>query len=335
MSMCKSQPHLAMPVTPIEYGRFPVPVHRFGAVSPRSTSRLDGCRWTTAIVCSMVMSCAAATTQSRPATPFAAVAGPIIIAHRGGSLEAPENTLAAIRHGVEVGADWQEVDLRLTGDGEVVLFHDDTLVRTTDGKGPIEQATLAALKRLNAGSPKWSKSSLERLQSAGVEPVEFNGRFSGEKIPTLDEALAVEGTRLMLELKTTERGGPLVRQVVERVRRANAYDRVAVASFEGGLLWATRDLEPSLPLIGLAREQRQVDEMLGLPIAVLAVRCEVADYALQVSPAGVAVWCWTIYSVEMAEKALELGVHGLITDVPAKVVQAVRTLPDPVMRLSE
>jgi glycerophosphoryl diester phosphodiesterase len=93
-----------------------------------------------------------------------------VIAHRGFSGVAPENTLVAIRRGIEIGADMAEIDVTLSKDGYVVVIHDETLDRTTNGTGPVSDATLEELQRLDAGS--W-----------------FAPEFAGEKIPTLGEVL--------------------------------------------------------------------------------------------------------------------------------------------------
>ena len=104
----------------------------------------------------------------RPPAPFAAVGvGPLIIAHRGGSLEAPENTLAAFRHGVAAGSDWQELDVTLSSDGQLVVIHDDDLDRTTNGSGPVGKKTWADLQKLTAGQPNWSKEAAIRPHQNG------------------------------------------------------------------------------------------------------------------------------------------------------------------------
>src|ERR1044071_5909926 len=94
----------------------------------------------------------------------------MIIAPPGGGRTAPENTLVAFRHGIEMGADWFELDVCASRDGVVMVFHDDKLERTTNGKGLVCDHTLAELKRLDAGSF-------------------FNSKFAGEKIPTLQQAI--------------------------------------------------------------------------------------------------------------------------------------------------
>ena len=112
---------------------------------------------------------------------------PLLIAHRGASALAPENTMAAFRLAVEAGADLVELDVRLSADGHPVVIHDAYLSRTTDGLGPVARTPLAALQRLDAGS--W-----------------FAPRFAGERIPTLDEVLrwaqsCTPPIPLMVELK--------------------------------------------------------------------------------------------------------------------------------------
>ncbi|HEY8531638.1 MAG TPA: glycerophosphodiester phosphodiesterase family protein, partial [Limnochorda sp.] len=97
---------------------------------------------------------------------------PLILAHRGASAEAPENTLAAFRLALEQGADGFELDIHRTRDGHLVVCHDERVDRTTDGTGFIGSMTLAELKKLDAG--RW-----------------FDARFAGERIPTLDEVWAL------------------------------------------------------------------------------------------------------------------------------------------------
>src|SRR5215471_13671861 len=97
-------------------------------------------------------------------------AGPFISAHRGYSSDFPENTLPALGAALEAGADVAEIDVRLTRDDKLVLMHDTTVDRTTDGSGPVREMTLAEVKRLDAGS--W-----------------FVRKFAGTRVPTLDEVL--------------------------------------------------------------------------------------------------------------------------------------------------
>lgn len=283
-----------------------------------------------------MVSCGPHAGPPRPAPPFGGVAGPLIVAHRGGALEAPENTLASVRHGVACGADWQEIDVRLTRDEEVVVIHDDTLERTTNGIGPVAAATLAQVRALYAGRPRVTEDGRATLALFDVAPPEFGGRFAAERVPTLAEALAVPEARLMIELKRSPRPDRLVDAVLAAVHRAGAADRVAFGSFDDDVLFAAHQRDPSIPLFGIVEEERELENKLNAhPISVLAVRLDLIEAAKAVAPPKVAVWAWTAYSVEMARAAIERGADAVITDVPAAVVKDLRTPPSPIVELSE
>lgn len=249
---------------------------------------------------------------------------PIIIAHRGGSLEAPENTIASVNHGVQAGTDWQEVDVTLSSDGAVVVFHDDTLERTTNGTGVVEQTPLAHLRTLDTGTPKWAASAQQRILASGAQIPKFEQRFVGEKIPTLDEVLAIPNARLMIELKTTERYDLLAEKVVEAVVRHKAEKRVGLASFDVRLLQAAHKRNSKLPLIGVAEDVAGIAAVGALPISVLAVHPGLAEHAVAHPLPNVALWIWTIYTAADARRMVEIGVDGVITDAPQAVVTALR-----------
>ncbi len=156
---------------------------------------------------------------------------PLVLAHRGASAYAPENTLAAFRLAFEMGADGIELDVTLTRDRVPVVLHDDRVDRTTNGKGAIKHMTLAEVQRLDAGA--W-----------------FNEKFRGEKVPTLDQVLAEFGTRglINIELKSIfPRSDGIERaaaQVIERVRTA---ERVLISSFNPLALYRIMKIEPRWP----------------------------------------------------------------------------------------
>src|SRR4029077_12068525 len=121
-----------------------------------------------------------------------------VIAHRGASGVAPENTMAAFRKAVEFGAGFIETDLQLSRDVRLVALHDDTLERTTNGRGPVSSRTLEELRGLDAGS--WFRNS----------SAEATTHFAGERIPTIEEILAFGGQHeigLLLEIKATGPSG--------------------------------------------------------------------------------------------------------------------------------
>jgi arylsulfatase len=123
-----------------------------------------------------------------------------VIAHRGSSIDRPENTLAAVRRAIEAGAQVTETDVRTTRDGVLVCRHDDDLARTTNGKGRVGEKTLAELKQLDAGS--W-----------------FNAKFKNERIPTLREILEACKGKIAVMLDLKETGEPYARQVAAEVRQ--------------------------------------------------------------------------------------------------------------------
>ena len=149
---------------------------------------------------------------------------PLVIAHRGASGTAPENTLAAFRRAVACGADMVELDVQLTRDGEVVVVHDFTLDRTTDGTGAVGASSLAEIRRLDAGA--W-----------------FAPAFLGEAVPTLGEVLGAIGLPVNVELKPVGDQG-LEAETLAVVRAAGALGRVVFSSFDPGALERLRALTP-------------------------------------------------------------------------------------------
>lgn len=153
---------------------------------------------------------------------------PQIIAHRGASAEAPENTLAAYRRALAIGVHGVELDVHLTADGEPVIIHDHMLDRTTDGHGPVGARTLTELRALDAG--RW-----------------FGGSFAGERMPTLAEALDVlQAVRVIVEIKTGLVRYPGIAPRVGGVIRASAHGHVTVSSFDHPVLVEIKGVLPEL-----------------------------------------------------------------------------------------
>ncbi|MEO0604356.1 MAG: glycerophosphodiester phosphodiesterase family protein [Myxococcota bacterium] len=166
-----------------------------------------------------------------------------VVAHRGFSHAAPENTLAAFRMARDLGV-MIELDVTLAESGEVVCIHDDDLDRTTDGSGPVAHATHSEIRRLDAGS--W-----------------FGEAFAGERVPTLDAVFAEIDARTVIdiELKTTDAKQALAGAVVDAIRRAGRVDSVFVSSFDPFLLEQVRLVEPSI------RRAQLVDTFEGTDLA--------------------------------------------------------------------
>ncbi|GIG86870.1 glycerophosphodiester phosphodiesterase [Plantactinospora endophytica] len=236
--------------------------------------------------------------------------GPVaVIAHRGASAAAPENTLVAQDLARRGGADWIENDVQPSSDGVPFVLHDSTVDRTTDGTGAIRSLTSTRLKTLDAGS--W-----------------FAPQFAGTRMPTLAEQLAdlrTKGGRLVLEIKGAHSRAEVSR-IVQVVREQQMTERVLVQSFEVDVLRYTRELAPELPL-GLLRSTLDAD-----PVAISA-SLGLATYnpssaALLSRPAivgnlhraGIALMVWTVDTPTGWRQLDDLGVDGIITNRPAELV---------------
>ncbi|MGI8589328.1 MAG: glycerophosphodiester phosphodiesterase [Chloroflexia bacterium] len=160
------------------------------------------------------------------------------VAHRGGAATAPENTLAAFRGALAAGVFAWEMDVQLTADGALAVFHDETLDRTTDGSGPLAGRTLAELKALDAGS--W-----------------FGARWAGERIPTLEEVIALAktapggGARLLIEIKSPHLYPGIERRLLAALAQQDYAGPAMIMSFDGASLVRMRKLAPHLPLCRL------------------------------------------------------------------------------------
>ena len=156
---------------------------------------------------------------------------PIVIAHRGDKVNAPENTLSAFKLAAEIGADAVEFDVKLTLDGEVVILHDQTVDRTTNGIGNIANLSLTAARKLEAN-------------------VQFPGQFPGEKLPTLDEVFETIGQHLHMNVELTNYATPgdlLVSKVVEVIKKHGLQERVLFSSFFARNLRKASVLFPQIP----------------------------------------------------------------------------------------
>ncbi|QBI20948.1 glycerophosphodiester phosphodiesterase [Egibacter rhizosphaerae] len=242
---------------------------------------------------------------------------PTRIAHRGASAARPENTLAAFTHALDLGVDGLELDLRLTADGHVVVHHDPSVDRTTDGTGPVDSRTLAELRRLDAG--------------AGFVAPDGSRPFAGQgiAIPTLGEVLTATDTFWVLELKAG--GERLAAAVADSVHTHGAAHRVIAASFSDQLLATLRRLAPELPTSLSPREMRALWHLsrlgLGRWTPTRGVAAQVPEHAsgryvptprfLTAAHAlGMHVHVWPINDEGSMHRLLDEGADGIITDVP-------------------
>jgi glycerophosphoryl diester phosphodiesterase len=214
---------------------------------------------------------------------------PLISAHRGFSAAAPENTLAALRAALTAGADVAEIDVQLSRDGVLVLMHDRTLERTTDGAGPLRERSLAELKRLDAGS--W-----------------FGPAHRGEPVPTLAEVLAWSGGQLglLVELKSARPDhGPTVDRVIAEIERAGAAGWTAVAGFDHPQLREVHGRRPgwTIEMIYTARLADPVHAARACGATLVSLEPEhcVPEDVAELHGAGVAVLTTALGPAHVAE----------------------------------
>ena len=230
---------------------------------------------------------------------------PIIFAHRGASAYAPENTLAAFRAAADLGAGAIELDVKLTCDREVVVFHDPTLKRITGVEGSVNQFRLAELKKMDAGSF-------------------FSPELEGEKIPTLAEVLAEVGPGLLIHIELTNYTTPgdnLVERVVEVVKQHQILDQLLFSSFDPRNLLRVKRYLPGLPvailaLPGIAGFINR--SWLGQWISPRVVHPFCTDagplYIQRQHRIGRRVHAWTVNKREMMRHLFLAGIDGIFTD---------------------
>ena len=235
---------------------------------------------------------------------------PLVVAHRGSSSLAPQNTLAAFESAWRSGADSIEIDIQLDADGAPVVIHDDTVDATTNGSGAVAEMHSDELRRLDAGS--W-----------------FSPAYAGQRIPTFDEVLqllvAREGIELLLELKGDwDAAG--VQVAVDAIRAAGLTGRVLAQSFSRETVAALRDVAPEMRRGLLVFE---VDHTLLDVCAELGVvACNphggllLDDQTLlpRLQAAGVQVMVWTANEPEHWALLVEARVDAIITDRPDALV---------------
>jgi glycerophosphoryl diester phosphodiesterase len=237
---------------------------------------------------------------------------PLVLAHRGASFDAPENTLAAFVLAQRQGADGIELDTTLSRDGVPVVIHDLTLENTTDGYGPVRDLDVRALKALDAGS-------------------HFDVEFRGERIPTLDEALEAIGPDLTIniELKTTAwRSEGLEKAVLRIIRHHGVTAQVIVSSFNPFALRRFRALSPEIPIGYLHAPDQPIYLrygwlMLGLPHEARHPQHSMIDarYMAWARKHGYRVHTWTVDEPDRIRELRDLGVDAIITNRPALALE--------------
>ena len=262
-----------------------------------------------------------ASSMMKPFAPAPSEPGspPYVIAHRGISTQAPENTMAAFALAAGTpGVDMIELDVRLSRDEEVIVLHDRTLQRTTTGNGPARSYTLAELKHFDAGS--W-----------------FHPRFASERIPTLREVLDAVGSRCWLDIEIksdmfhSEPEGLLERRVLETVKQAGCSERVMYSSFDHHLIANLKRIEPNAVTAVIYRIYRDFgrlpSKLLRRANASVFV-CAKMDLTRAIirdaHEHGIPMYVYTLNSVQDVQKIMSIGVQGVVSDAAHDVVPVVK-----------
>lgn len=234
---------------------------------------------------------------------------PIIFAHRGASGTHPENTMAAFRAAAEKGADGIELDVQMTHDGEIVIIHDETVNRTTNGRGMIEKMKMDEVAKLDAGS--W-----------------FSPLFAGEKIPTLHELLAwAAGNDLQINIELKTNKVPyhgIEKQVLDLIEFYNMRGRVVISSFNFDSIKRVIELDPYIAVAGLIWKIRRDALSKAKDLGVTALHTQasfaLSSYGREAVDSGMLLRLYTINDPKewLRIKSSGVPIEALITDFPER-----------------
>ena len=225
----------------------------------------------------------------------------IVTGHRGASGHAPENTLSAMRIAIEMGADFSELDVQETADGEIILLHDATLTKTCGIEKNIWEVNYADLKGLDAGS--W-----------------FSEEFKNEPIPTLKEVIdLVKGKmKLNIEMKANKHEKMLAERTLKVVTDNNFLDQVIFTSFKFDEIRKIRELNKEAKVGYIFGRMPEDVDVFSEDVDLLSVNIKTVDAAFmkKAKTAGMEVAVWTVNKPEDMKRMIDLGVDDIITNYP-------------------
>lgn len=253
----------------------------------------------------------------------------LVIAHRGGLKHAPENTLEAFRHSKDIGVDILEYDVFITIDDELVAIHDDTVDRTTDGSGRINELTLEEVQALDAG------------YHFKDEQGEHSFRNSGVYVPSVEEIFQEFGDkRQLIELKATndpDKYEEMIREMWRLIVEYDMHDTVLIASFDHDINLRFNELSGGSVAIGAGEQETR--QFVTLHKAFLNALYQPTADAFQLpleqegfnladwklirgaENRGMAVYYWTINDENTMMELIDLGAHGIMTDDPELLIE--------------
>lgn len=239
---------------------------------------------------------------------------PLIIAHRGASALAPENTMAAFRLAKELGADGIELDVMLSADDRLVVIHDQSVNRTTNGQGKVNEMGWDSLKTLDAGSY-------------------FDDRFTGEPLPLLDQVFEELGGQFLINVELKNYATPrdqLTEKVIDLIMQMGLKNSTILSSFNARNLLKAESLEPAIP-----RGLLTLPGLPGIPYrgwlgkryhydALHPYHKDVnAKMVSRLHAAGKKVNVWTVNKLEDLRRMRDLGVDMVICNDPADAREAI------------
>ncbi len=236
----------------------------------------------------------------------------MVLAHRGASAYAPENTLASFYKALELGANGIETDLQKTKDGVIFLFHDDRLDKKSDKKGVATDYTWAELRDADAGA--W-----------------FSPKYKGERLITFEEFLHFFGRRnlfLAIELKAPFKENE-VKEVLRLIDKYNVRNKTTLTSFIFENLKATRNVDKEIKIGYLLTKKIDIDVIYQLEAIdgrqiCPSLELTTADQIKLARQHGLEIRPWGIRNAQFMQKALDFGVDGMTVDFPDKLIEALK-----------
>ncbi|MGB9594666.1 MAG: glycerophosphodiester phosphodiesterase [Candidatus Poribacteria bacterium] len=242
---------------------------------------------------------------------------PLVIGHRGNSGNAPANTIEAIRQAIDIGVDMIEIDVRLTKDRVPILIHNDTVDETTDGKGLVSEMSFDQIRKLDAGSWKDKK-------------------YKGEKIPTLMEVLDYTKGKVYLSIDLKEESA--IPEIVKAIHDADMVDGVVICGCAEPQAKAIWQLNENLSV--LLNTDSELDRLAKMDDKTEFIKeyirraCKERFSVLNVSYKfvtdeliykahlrGLSVWTWTVDKEEDIKQLIEMGVDGIYSNYPERVIK--------------
>lgn len=231
--------------------------------------------------------------------------GFMVIAHRGASSYAPENTFAAFDLAVQMGVSHIELDVHATHDSHIVVIHDETVDRTTNGAGPVTSHTLAALNALDAGS--W-----------------FESKFSGERIPTFSEVLQRYKGRVHIHTEIKGHSAHLAEQTADLVRKHGMAEQVTITSFQKARLEETHAYAPELPTGWLVAEISaaviEQARVMGLTQICPRANAVTPELIHRLHAEGFVVRAWGVATEDLMRQVVKCGADGMTVNFPDKLI---------------